>query len=90
MNSTNVTKSTATSIDNEEMLARYERAQHFNQGQFGTSVARNTTLFPIWIADSHCFWYQRELNGGKEFRLVDAEKGTKTAAFNHQTLAKAL
>lgn len=90
MNRTDLIKSTEAGINHHEMLARYELAQHFNQGTFGTSVARNTTLFPVWIADSHCFWYQRELSGGKEFRLVDAEKGTNTAAFNHQTLAKAL
>lgn len=81
---------TEDSISNNEILARYERAQHFNQGMFGSSVARNTTLFPVWIADSHCFWYERELKAGKDFRLVDAEKGTNTAAFNHQVLAKAL
>ena len=73
-----------------EMSARYDRAQQFNHGMFGKSAARNTTLFPVWIDDSNCFWYERELEAGKEFRLVDAEKGTNTVAFNHQTLAKGL
>ena len=87
---TDLTKPIAASMKNHEIMARYERAQHFNQGLFGKSVARNTTLFPVWIAGSNCFWYERELKDGKEFRLVDADKGTNTVAFNHQMLAEAL
>ena len=89
MTNTDQAKLTPSSTNNTDMLARYQRAQHLNQGMFNKSVARNTTLFPVWI-DSSSFWYEREQNPGKEFRLVDAEKGTNVEAFNHQRLAEAL
>ena len=79
-----------TSIVNDDMHARYKRAEHFNQGMFGKAVARNTTLFPVWIEDSNSFWYERELDRGKKIRLVDAEQGLNVDAFNHQALAAAL
>lgn len=78
------------SVEADDYLARYQRAQHLNQGMYGPQVARNTTLFPVWIDGSNCFWYQRELEGGSEFRLVDAERQTNVSAFDHQALATAL
>ena len=74
----------------DEVLARYERAQYLNQGKHNKSVARNTTLFPVWIDDSNSFWYERELKDGKEFRLVDAEYSTNKILFDHQALADTL
>ena len=71
------------------MIERYERAKALWSGDL-TSAIPNTTLFPVWIEESHSFWYEKQLTGGKEFRLVDAEKATNELAFNHHSLAKAL
>jgi WD40 repeat protein len=46
---------------------------------------------PHWFADNTRFWYRNDLPGGaKEFLLVDAEAGTRRAAFDHQRLAAGL
>jgi dipeptidyl aminopeptidase/acylaminoacyl peptidase len=46
---------------------------------------------PNWFADNTRFWYCKDLRGGgKEFVLVDAAKGIRTLAFNHEKLATAL
>ena len=45
---------------------------------------------PHWFADNTEFWYRNDLRGGaKEFILVDAEKGTRQHAFDHEKLAAA-
>ena len=80
-------------ISSAEMEARYERAKCLMQGYFkrGTgALVSNPTLFPIWIENSNRFWYERDLKGGKEFRLVNAETATNAPAFNHEALATAL
>src|SRR5262249_17804156 len=44
-----------------------------------------------WFADNNKFWYRNDLPGGRrEFILVDAEQGTRRAAFDHQRVAKVL
>jgi dipeptidyl aminopeptidase/acylaminoacyl peptidase/predicted neuraminidase len=44
-----------------------------------------------WFHDNTRFWYLNDLRGGaREFILVDAERGTRTAAFDHAKLAAAL
>jgi dipeptidyl aminopeptidase/acylaminoacyl peptidase len=44
-----------------------------------------------WFAGNTRFWYRNELRGGRsEFVLVDADKATRTAAFDHEKLAAAL
>ena len=46
---------------------------------------------PHWFADDARFWYRNDLAGGRrEFVLVDAEKGDRKPAFDHEALAKAL
>jgi dipeptidyl aminopeptidase/acylaminoacyl peptidase len=48
-------------------------------------------ITPHWFADNSRFWYRNDLAGGKkEFVLVDAGKGTRGPAFDHQKLAAAL
>jgi dienelactone hydrolase len=44
---------------------------------------------PNWIAGDK-FWYRVLTPSGSEFVFVDAVKGTKTIAFDHEKLAKAL
>ena len=46
---------------------------------------------PNWFANDSKFWYRNALRGGaSEFVLVDAEKGIRQAAFDHDKLAAAL
>jgi hypothetical protein len=56
-------------------LQDYQRAvkirSTFNKLAFKTRVE------PHWITDSARFWYRNETRQGKEFILVDAEKGTR-------------
>ena len=78
--------------------ARYERARLLMQGIYTKKGALNTTLFPVWLGDSDCFWYERDVRKGsnpsilygKEYRLVNAKTATNKLAFNHQALADAL
>jgi len=42
-------------------------------------------------ADNTCFWYRNDLSGDtREFVLVNADRGTREAAFDHTKLAAAL
>ena len=82
--------STMQSVSDDEMLVRYNRAQHLYQGMFNKNISRNSTLFPIWIGNSDSFWYEREFRCGREYRLVNANSASNECAFNHQSLAKAL
>ncbi|HJT78172.1 MAG TPA: prolyl oligopeptidase family serine peptidase [Gemmataceae bacterium] len=48
-------------------------------------------ITPHWFHDNTRFWYRNDLRGGtREFILVDAERGTRAAAFDHARLAAAL
>ena len=73
-----------------DMQARYERAQHLEQGAFGKQIAFNDTLFPHWVGAAECFWYQRELKEGHEYRWVDAAAASNIEAFDHALLAHLL
>ena len=86
----------------DEMQARYERAKELYQEGYSLMVntmqavkeplamARNTTLLPVWIGDTDSFWYERQFKTGREYRLVDAKKGTNEVAFDHAHFAKSL
>src|SRR5688500_8743463 len=63
-------------------------AQRRGGGGAGVYKARIT---PHWFDGGARFWYQNDLAGGKrEFLLVDAEKGKRERAFDHEKLAAAL
>jgi dipeptidyl aminopeptidase/acylaminoacyl peptidase len=50
-----------------------------------------TQLTPHWFDGDRRFWYRNDTRGGaKEFVLVDAEKGQRGPAFDHEKLAAAL
>ena len=50
-----------------------------------------TRINPHWFQEDTRFWYRNDLrDGAKEFLVVDAEKGTRQPAFDHQQLAAAL
>ena len=77
--------------EQQEILARYQRAETFECcGRNLKKVVFNTTVLPHWIGNSDCFWYLREHQEGKEFRLVDSTDKSNTAVFDHVALAAAL
>jgi dipeptidyl aminopeptidase/acylaminoacyl peptidase len=69
-------------------LQDYQRAAKIGS-TFG-KLAFKTTVVAHWIGESPRFWYRNEIRDGKEFILVDAEKGTRGPAFDHARLAEAL
>lgn len=82
----------------DSILNRYEQAQSLMQGVMSKRLVLNDAVFPHWIEDSDCFWYEREVSGdkvsstalGREYRLVDAKAVSNTQAFDHQALVSAL
>ena len=89
---------TTTIEETDDLKARYQRAQILMQGIYSQKLVRNTTVFPIWIDETDCFWYERDTKVdvagvykyGKEYRLINAELGTNEMAFDHKALAKSL
>ena len=83
--------------DSQTLEARYQRAQDLRSGIFNQKLHFNDAVFPIWIKDSDCFWYERTTKidkdddtRGKEYRLVDAKAATNELAFDHTVFAVAL
>src|SRR5213076_800977 len=51
----------------------------------------NDRITQHWFHDNSRFWYRNDLrDGAREFIVVDADRGTRTAAFDHARLATAL
>jgi dipeptidyl aminopeptidase/acylaminoacyl peptidase len=68
--------------------ASQARRGRFGEPERGVYKAR---LHPHWFAADTKFWYRNDLRGGTvEFILVDAEKGKRQRAFDHDKLAAAL
>ena len=72
------------------MQNRYENAHKIMQSIWTKRGPLNTIVFPVWIGETDCFWYIRDLREGKEFRLVNAKTNSNISAFDHQQLASAL
>ncbi|WP_028297658.1 S9 family peptidase [Olivibacter sitiensis] len=66
----------------------YEHAEKFLAYHTEQYVDR-ATVSPNWLPNER-FWYRVLTAEGSEFVLVDAAKGTRKAAFDHQRLASAL
>jgi dipeptidyl aminopeptidase/acylaminoacyl peptidase/uncharacterized protein (DUF885 family) len=65
--------------------------QRGGRGGMGPSLVFKDRVAPRWFADNARFWYRNDLaNKRKEFVVVDAEKATRTPAFDHDKLASAL
>jgi dipeptidyl aminopeptidase/acylaminoacyl peptidase len=65
-----------------------QRRGRFGAAERGVYKARVT---PHWFQDNTRFWYRNDLaNDVKEFIVVEAEKGTRAPAFDHQKLADGL
>src|SRR5262249_24495548 len=72
----------------EQLREAYQRTQR--SGQSGARVYK-TRIAPNWFQNNTRFWYRNDLRGGaKEFIVVEAEQGTRRAAFDHAKLAAAL
>jgi dipeptidyl aminopeptidase/acylaminoacyl peptidase len=69
--------------------ADYERAN--NLRRLTQSKVTKSRVEPHWLSDNQRFWYRNDLpGGGREFILVDAEKGTRAPAFDAARVAAAL
>jgi dipeptidyl aminopeptidase/acylaminoacyl peptidase len=76
-------------LDALDVRKAYERARGL-AAQVRGKVFK-ATITPHWFDNNTRFWYRNELKGGtREFVLVDAAKGTRAPAFDHQKLAGAL
>ena len=54
-----------------------------------TDGVYRASVEPHWLADGTQFWYRNSLqDGAREFVFVDAEKGTRLPAFDHDAVAK--
>jgi dipeptidyl aminopeptidase/acylaminoacyl peptidase len=61
------------------------------RGGPGSPRVFKSQVTPHWFQNNTRFWYRNDLRGGaKEFILVDAEKGNRQPAFDHEKLAAAL
>ncbi len=74
--------------DAHPLLPAYERAASV-QAHVEDRWLLNQTVHPRWI-DESTFWYVRETPEGSEYTLVDAERGKKRPAFDHDALAASL
>jgi len=75
-----------TTSDNQPQSPQQRR--RFGQPERGVYKAQIT---PHWFSNNTEFWYRNDLRGGtKEFILVDAEKGVRQRAFDHDKLAASL
>lgn len=65
--------------------------QQRQRGSGSGSRAYKTSITPHWFADNTRFWYRNDLRyGAREFVVVDASKGLRQSAFDHERLAQAL
>ena len=74
----------------QDALTDKDYAKAENQLGYNTQkfVDRGNVI-PNWLPGDK-FWYRVLTPNGSEFILVDPAKGTKTAAFDHDKLAKAI
>ena len=78
-----------------DITGRYQRAQALINGVGTQNLVQNDTLYPVWIEDTECFWYERFYrsssgNISREYRLVDANAATNQVAFDHGAFAERL
>ena len=65
--------------------ARYQRAQTLLQGMLSKDFVLNSTLYPTWIDDSDCCWYERRYRQeGKELSARNKEHKLDPYSMNIQ------
>ena len=68
----------------------YAQQRQSQRGQRDSERVYKARIVPHWFQNTR-FWYRNNLPGGaQEFVLVDAERGTRVAAFDHTKLAAGL
>src|ERR1043166_7052457 len=79
-------------IDEESAPAEEQASpQRMARTNSGPRRVFRDQVAPHWFKNDSRFWYRNDLReGAKEFVLVDAEKGIRAAAFDHQKLAASL
>ena len=73
-----------------DIRSSYEQAKEMMQCILTNRIVMNDAVFAHWIEGCHCFWYKKQTIGGCEFRLVDADTGSNTLAFDHKIIANNL
>ncbi len=68
--------------------ADYARAENLLR-QNTSPLVFGATVRANWLEGDR-FWYRNKVSGGSEFVLVDAGRGTRERAFDHERLAEAL
>ena len=76
---------TARRVVTSDDYARAERFMAYNT----QPLVYRMTVRPTWLPDDR-FWYRNTIAGGAEFILVDAARGSRERAFDHDRLAAAL
>ncbi len=71
------------------LRADYERAERFLPWTVRRMVYE-TDVRPHWLGSSEKFWYSSLARAGREFVVIDPEKGTRENAFDAGKLAAAL
>ena len=66
----------------------YARAEGFLRNYTAPLVFKDS-VSPVWVSDTE-MWYRNSISAGSEFVFVDAAKGTRELAFNHDRLATAI
>lgn len=70
-------------------LQDYQKAESYLPQNI-VKLVLNAQLRANWLEKSSTFWYRKEISGGKEFILIDAENNTSIPAFDHNKLASTL
>ena len=68
--------------------ADYQRAEAFMAQNLATRLYR-ADVIPTWTGEDR-FWYRTRIPGGFEFVAVDAARGTRARAFDHEAVSAAL
>jgi dipeptidyl-peptidase 4 len=78
----------------EPYRAELPQADQGRERPAGRSTGRGiyrASITPHWFADNTRSWYRNNLaDGAREFILVDAGRGTRERAFDHQAVARQL
>lgn len=74
-----------------DLADRYAKAEALLPHKLKKLILRGQVV-PHWIGDTETFWYRNttDTESGSEFYLVDAAKGTRKPAFDHERLADAV
>jgi hypothetical protein len=76
----------SASASGQGSMVDYERADALRE-RYNGKVSKQS-LDANWLPDGNSFWYRNDLRDGKrEFILVDAERGLRNHAFDHDRLA---